>query len=82
MKTRTLKDKLFSRKFLAAVAGFVAGLAVIFGLDKDVISDIAGAVISAASVLTYIITEGKIDAESVKNAAEDIQSGIEVIQGD
>lgn len=74
--------KLSSRKLWAAVAGVVAGLAMVFGLDETVISTVAGAVVSVMSVITYIITEGKIDAEGVKNAIEDIQDGIEVVEGD
>lgn len=74
--------KLSSRKLWAAVAGVVAGLAMVFGLDETVISTVAGAVVSVMSVVTYIITEGKIDAEGVKNAIEDIQDGIEIIEGD
>lgn len=74
--------KLSSRKLWAAVAGVVAGLAMVFGLDETTISTVAGAVVSVMSVITYIITEGKIDAEGVKNAIEDIQNGIEVVEGD
>lgn len=74
--------KLSSRKLWAAVAGVVTGLAMVFGLDETVISTVAGAVVSVMSVVTYIITEGKIDAECVKNAIEDIQNGIEVVEGD
>ena len=74
--------KLSSRKLWAAVAGVVTGLAMVFGLDETVISTVAGAVVSVMSVVTYIITEGKIDAEGVKNAIEDIQNGIGVVEGD
>ena len=56
------KRKLSSRKLWAAVAGIVAGLAMVFGLDEGTISNVAGAVVSAASLVTYIITEGKVDA--------------------
>lgn len=69
----TLIRKLSSRKLWAAVAGIVTGLAMVFGLDGDVISSVAGAVVSVASVVTYIVTEGKIDATAVKDAIEDIQ---------
>lgn len=69
----TLKKKLSSRKFWAAIAGVVTGLSLVFGLDSDIITSVSGAVVSVASVITYIITEGKIDAEAVKNAVEDIQ---------
>ena len=73
--------KLSSRKLWAAVAGVVAGLAMVFGLDETVISTVAGAVVSIMSVITYIVTEGKIDAESIKNAIENVQDAIEVVEG-
>lgn len=73
------KQKLSSRKLWAAVAGVVTGLAMVFGLDENVISSVAGAVVSVASVITYIITEGKVDAAAVKNAVEDVQEAAEAI---
>ena len=60
------KRKLSSRKLWAAAAGIVTGLAMVFGLDESTISSVAGAVVSLASVVSYIITEGKVDAESAK----------------
>lgn len=65
------KRKLSSRKLWAAVAGVVAGLAMVFGLDEGTISNVAGAVVSAASLVAYIITEGKVDAENAKKTAEE-----------
>lgn len=38
------KRKLSSRKLWAAVAGIVTGLAMVFGLDENTISTVAGAV--------------------------------------
>ena len=65
------KRKLGSRKLWAAAAGIAAGLAMVFGLDEGTISSVAGAVVSAASVVSYIITEGRVDAQGVKKAAEE-----------
>ena len=65
------KRKLSSRKLWAAIAGVVTGLAMVFKLDESTISSIAGAVVSVASVVSYIITEGKVDAENVRKAAGD-----------
>ena len=62
----TLKRKLSSRKLWAAVAGLAAGLALVFGLDEEIISTVAGAVVSAASIIVYIMTEGKVDDAAVK----------------
>lgn len=64
------KRKLSSRKLWTAIAGIVTGLAMVFKLDESTISSVAGAVVSVASVVTYIITEGKVDAENVKKTAE------------
>ena len=76
----TLIHKLSSRKLWAMVAGVVTGLSIVFGLDGEIITSVSGAVVSLASVITYIITEGKIDAEAVKNAVEDIQEAEEEIK--
>ena len=65
------KRKLSSRKLWAAIAGVVTGLAMVFKLDESTISSVAGAVVSVASVVSYIITEGKLDAESIKKATSD-----------
>ena len=78
----TLKTKLTSRKLWAAVAGLVAGLAMIFGLDETVVTTVSGAVVSIASVITYIVTEGRVDAEGVKVAVESVQDAVEVIKDD
>jgi len=55
------KRKLSSRKLWAAIAGIVTGLAMVFGLDENTISTVAGAVVSAASVVAYVLAEGSVD---------------------
>lgn len=80
MKTIDWKRKFTSRKFLAAVAGIVTGLAMIFGLDENTINTVAGAVVSIGSVLAYIMTEGKVDAEGVKQAVDNVQGAVEAVQ--
>mgnify|MGYP003293857240 CR=1 FL=1 len=62
--------KLTSRKLWMAIAGVATGIALVLGVDGGDISNVAGAVTAVASVITYIVTEGRIDAESVKNAIE------------
>lgn len=74
------KRKLSSRKLWAALAGIVTGLAMVFGLDEGTISSVAGAVVSVSSVVVYIITEGKVDAESVKKAVEDTEKAVEAVK--
>ena len=76
------KRKLSSRKLWAAVVGIVAGLAMAFGLDQGTIFNVAGAVVSVASVVAYIIAEGKVDAEGVKNAVKSVQGAVEDVVGE
>ena len=68
------KRKLSSRKLWAAFVGVVSGLAMAFGLDENIVSSVAGAVVSLASVVTYIMTEGKVDAAGVRKGAADHDS--------
>ena len=82
LKMNNLAKKLSSRKLWAAVAGLVAGLAMVFGLDADIISTVSGAVVTVASVVTYIITEGRVDAEAVKKAVESVQDAKDAVTKD
>ena len=69
-------NKLKSRKFITCVAGVVMGICMVFGLDEGTISTIAGAVTTVVSVVTYIYTEGKIDAAAVKNAVDKVEGAV------
>ena len=80
MNTIDWKRKLSSRKLWAAVTGIVTGLAMAFGLDESTISTVAGAVVSVASVVAYILAEGKVDAEGVKNAVDSVQDAVGTVQ--
>ena len=75
----TLKRKMSSRKLWAAIVGVLTGIAMIFGLDENVINTVAGAVVTAGSIITYIAAEGKIDAERVKETVGKVQDAIEVL---
>ena len=74
------KQKLGSRKLWACVDGVGMGIALAFGLDEGTISTIAGAVTSLISILTYVITEGKVDAAAVNQAYVDIDSIVQEVQ--
>ena len=73
-------NKLKSRKFLTCVAGVVMGICMVFGLDENVVSTIAGAVTTVTSVVMYIYTEGKIDAAAVKNAADKVENAVAEVE--
>jgi phage shock protein PspC (stress-responsive transcriptional regulator) len=77
---KSFLTKLKSRKFLAAIAGVVTGLAMVFGLDEGTISAVAGAVVSASSVIAYIVTEGKVDAAAVDAKSKAVDETSEVVK--
>ena len=77
---RTFWQKVTSRKFLAAMVGIITGLAMVFGLDQNIITTISGAVMALASVITYIIAEGKIDAAAVGDAAKKVEDARDALE--
>lgn len=74
--------KFTSRKFLAAVAGLVAGVAMAFGLNEGIITTVTGAVMAVGSVIAYIVTEGRVDAAAVGDAAQKVQDAIDAVAGE
>jgi len=76
-----LKQKLSSRKLWAAIAGLVMGLSMVFGLDEGTISTVSGAAVSVASVIVYIVTEGRVDAAAVGEAAGKVQDAVDAVAG-
>lgn len=73
--------KLSSRKLWMAIAGLATGVAMALGVETTEIGTVAGAVTALLSVVTYIYVEGKVDAESVKNAIEAAQDAADTIEG-
>lgn len=59
------KKKLTSRKFWLAVIGLVSGLLMAFKVDAETVETISGVIMSAASVIAYMIGEGLADAAGV-----------------
>jgi hypothetical protein len=67
--TMTKEDiirKLTSRKFWAAIVGFVTGLLIYLGKSEAETEQIGALIMSAASVVAYIVGEGLIDAAREK----------------
>lgn len=61
------KHKLASRKFWAALAGFIGAVAVVCGAGESLIAEVT-AIISAAGVLiAYILGESMVDQASADN---------------
>ena len=72
--------KLKSRKLWLAIAGVATGIALAFGVDASDIQTVAGAVTTVLSVAVYVVMEGKVDAEAVKQAIIGIEGAVEVIE--
>ena len=58
--------KLVSRKFWTAIVGFVTGLLIYLGKSEADAAQIGALIMSAASVVAYIVGEGLIDAAREK----------------
>lgn len=58
--------KLTSRKFWAAIIGFVTGLMIYLGKSEAETAQIGALIMSAASLVAYIFGEGLADAAGAK----------------
>lgn len=56
------KTKLTSRKFWAALVGFVSPLLIAFGVSESEVAEIVGIIMAGATLIAYIIGEGLVDA--------------------
>lgn len=58
------KAKLTSRKFWAAVVGFITPLMLAFGLAEATVTQIVAIIMAGADVIAYIVAEGLVDAKA------------------
>lgn len=72
MKKEDWIRKLTSRKFWAAIAGFVTGLLIYFGQSEQTAAQVTALIMSGASVIAYILGEGLIDAAGAKTEADTV----------
>ena len=56
------KQKLTSRKFWAAIVGFVTPMLLAFGIAESDVTQIVAIIMAGADVIAYIIAEGLVDA--------------------
>ena len=69
------KRKLTSRNLWLAIAGFVAGLIVIFGGSQETADKISGSIMSAAAVVGYVVGEGLADGNSTSTTDDKGEKG-------
>ena len=55
------KRKLSSRKFWVAIVGLVTGLLLLFGVDKTQTEQIGGIILTAGTIVAYILGEAITD---------------------
>jgi len=67
---KTILEKLTSRKFITTVITAIAGIVTMIIGDNEVVQIIAGAAMTIIPTIVYCITEGMLDAKSVKTITE------------
>ena len=73
------ETKLTSRKFWAAVVGFVVPLLVAFGMTDNQAAEVASIIMAGANMIAYIIGEGMVDSSRIKT---ETKSTITTIKGE
>jgi hypothetical protein len=64
--------KLTSRKFIITAITAIAGIVTLFVGDNEIVQIIASAAMVVVPTIVYCITEGVIDAASVKTITETV----------
>ena len=59
------KQKLTSRKFWAAVVGFITPLLIAFGFSDNQIAEATSIILAGATLIAYIIGEGLVDSSRI-----------------
>ena len=65
------RKKLSSRKFWAAVAGFVVSVMIIFDTDATSQERISGSITACGTLVCYILTEGSADKAAIENKEDE-----------
>lgn len=61
------KQKLTSRKFWAALIGFITAIMVALNVNQLQIEQVVAIITGASTLIAYIIGEGMVDAARIKN---------------
>ena len=72
-------EKFASRKFILAVLSAIGGAAISLSQLEGKVGVIAAIVAAIVPAVTYIITEGIVDAKAVGLACEAIQNVAEIV---
>lgn len=72
MKKIDWARKLTSRKFWAAVVGFVTPLMIAGGAQENAITQVTAIIMGGATLIAYIIGEGLTDAANAENSSANL----------
>lgn len=56
------KQKLTSRKFWAAIVGFITPILLAFGVAESIATQVTAIIMAGGAIVAYIIGEGMADA--------------------
>ena len=70
------KQKLSSRKFWAAVAGFVTAIMVAFRVEDGTAEQITAIITAGGVLVAYILGESAVDANRDYSSGEDKSDGV------
>lgn len=73
-------DKLTSRKFLIAILSMVSGIAISLEALGGKIGIICAIISTIIPPVTYIVTEGVIDAKAIGLATDAAQGVVEIVE--
>jgi hypothetical protein len=76
------KQKLTSRKFWAAVVGFVTPLLVAFGYSDSQVTEAASIIMAGATLIAYIIGEGLVDSSRISANTTATNTTVTTIKND
>lgn len=65
------KSKLASRKFWAAVVGFVSAILVACNIDNLTVEQVTAVITAGGVLIAYILGEGMVDAARAKKEGSD-----------
>ena len=74
--------KLTSRKFWAALIGFVTQLMIAYGCTESQVAQVSAVIMAGATLIAYIVAEGMVDGSDgviyVHNTGDPEQPDVEV----
>lgn len=75
----TWKEKLSSKKFWCALIACIAAVGAAFGMSDGSVERITSIIGAFATLITYILVEGNIDAKRVESDGVDLSDEVDTL---